>query len=99
LLGDLVATTPGDEGKWFATAKEVGLFDEAIRLANQTPCDPTTLTHAARDFAAVRPEFAVEAGLAALHWLVEGYGARSRSIRRLTLERWTCRLKACRPRQ
>ncbi|HBH03719.1 MAG TPA: hypothetical protein DDZ42_17660 [Candidatus Rokubacteria bacterium] len=74
LLRDLVATTPGDEGKWFATAKEVGLFDEAIRLANETPCDPKTLTRAARDFAAVRPEFAVEAGLAALHWLVEGYG-------------------------
>ena len=52
----------------------MGLFDEAIRLANRTPCDPKTLTRAARDFAAVRPEFAVEAGLAALHWLVEGYG-------------------------
>src|SRR2546427_2832721 len=38
LLEDLVATTPGDEGKWFATAKEVGLFDEAIGLANRTPC-------------------------------------------------------------
>ena len=74
LLGDLVATTPGDEGKWFATAKELGLFSEAIRLANQAPCDPKTLTRAARDFAAVRPEFAVEAGLAALHWLAEGYG-------------------------
>ena len=74
LLGDLVATTPGDEGKWFATAKEMGLFDEAIRLANQAPCDPKTLTRAARDFADVRPEFAVEAGLAALRWLVEGHG-------------------------
>jgi hypothetical protein len=70
-----VASTPGDEGKWFATAKEeVGLFDEAIRLAKQTPCDPKTLTRAARDFADVRPEFAIEAGLAVLHWLVEGYG-------------------------
>jgi len=74
LLGDLVATTPGDDGKWFATAKEVGLFDEAIRLANRAPCDPKTLTRAARDFADGRPEFAVEAGLAALRWLVEGYG-------------------------
>jgi hypothetical protein len=74
LLRDLAATTPGDEGKWFATAKEAGLFDEAIRLANQTPCDPKTLTRAARDFAAARPEFAVEAGLTALRWLVEGYG-------------------------
>ncbi|MBI3106109.1 MAG: hypothetical protein HYY95_11145, partial [Candidatus Rokubacteria bacterium] len=34
LLGDLVESTPGDEGKWFATAKEVGLFDQAIQLAN-----------------------------------------------------------------
>ena len=74
LLGDLVATTPGDEGKWFATAKELGLFDEAIRLANQAPCDPKTLTRAARDFADRRPAFAVEAGLAALRWLVEGHG-------------------------
>jgi hypothetical protein len=74
LLGDLVATTPGDEGKWFATAKELGLFDEAIRLANQAPCDPKTLTRAARAFADRRPAFAVEAGLAALRWLVEGHG-------------------------
>ena len=74
LLRGLVATTPGDEGKWFATAKEAWLFDEAIRLANQTPCDPKTLTRAARDFADARPEFAVEAGLAALRWLAEGYG-------------------------
>ena len=35
---------------------------------------PKTLTRAARDFADERPEFAVEAGLAALRWLVEGYG-------------------------
>lgn len=74
LLADLVATTPGDEGKWFATAKELGLLDEAIRLANKAPCDPKTLTRAARDFADVRPEFAVEAGLAALRWLAQGYG-------------------------
>lgn len=74
LLGDLVATTPGDEGKWFATAKEVGLFDEAIRLANRAPSDPRTLTRAARDFAHRRPAFAVEAGLTALRWLVEGHG-------------------------
>ncbi len=74
LLADLVTTTPGDEGKWFATAKEVGLFDEAIRLANRTPCDPKTLTRAARDFVDRRPAFAVDAGLTALRWLVGGYG-------------------------
>jgi hypothetical protein len=74
LLADLVATTPGQEGKWFATAKEVRLYDEAIRLATQAPCDPKTLARAARDFADARPEFAIEAGLAALRWLAQGYG-------------------------
>lgn len=74
VLSDLVRLTPGDEGKWFAAAKDAKLFDEAIALANQTPCDPKTLTRAARDFAETHPEFAVEAGLAALRWLVRGYG-------------------------
>jgi hypothetical protein len=74
ILGDLVAHTPGEEGKWFAAAKDAKLFDEAIALANRTPCSPQTLTRAARDFEQKRPEFAVEAGVAALHWLVKGYG-------------------------
>lgn len=74
ILDDLVAETPGEEGKWFAAAKDAKLFDEAIALANRTPCSPQTLTRAARDFEAKKPEFAIEAGMAALHWLVEGYG-------------------------
>ena len=74
ILADLVASTPGEEGKWFAAAKSAGLFDAAIGLATRTPCSPQTLTRAARDFAEKRPAFAIEAGMAALHWLVEGYG-------------------------
>ncbi len=74
ILADLVEHTPGDEGKWFAAAKDARLFDEAIALANRTPCAPQTLTRAARDFADKHPPFAIEAGMAALHWLVEGYG-------------------------
>src|SRR5690606_36175737 len=30
ILDDLVAHTPGEEGKWFAAAKDAKLFDEAI---------------------------------------------------------------------
>jgi tetratricopeptide (TPR) repeat protein len=74
VLDDLVASTPGQEGKWFAAAKDAGLYDEAIALAQRTPCDPRTLTRAARDFAATKPRFAVEAGLAALRWIAAGYG-------------------------
>jgi hypothetical protein len=74
LLADLVKTTPGDEGKWFAAAKDAGLYDEAIALASRTPCDPRTLARAARDHAEEQPAFAVAAGLLALHWLALGYG-------------------------
>lgn len=73
ILADLVRTTPGDEGKWFAAAKEAGLYDQALALASRTPCDPKTLTRAARDHAETRPTFAVGAGMLALHWLVQGF--------------------------
>jgi len=74
ILADLVAETPGEEGKWFAAAKDARLFDEAIALANRSPCSPQTLTRAARDFEDTKPEFAIEAGIAALSWLVKSYG-------------------------
>jgi hypothetical protein len=74
ILRDLVAATPGEEGKWFAAAKSEGLYGVAIELARRTPCDPRTLTRAARDLEEEEPRFAVEAGVAALRWLVEGYG-------------------------
>jgi len=74
ILRDLVGSTPGEEGKWFAAARSAGLYREAIELANRTPCDPRTLARAARDMAAEEPRFALEAGIAALRWLAEGYG-------------------------
>jgi hypothetical protein len=74
ILRDLVASTPGEEGKWFAAAKDAGLFDTAIDLANTSPTDPRTLTRAARDFADKQPEFAMAAGFGALRWMALGYG-------------------------
>jgi hypothetical protein len=74
IILDLARSTPGDEGKWFAAAKDAGLYDEALALARRSPCDPKTLTRAARDFADTQPAFAAGAGLLAIHWLVQGYG-------------------------
>jgi hypothetical protein len=68
---DLVDTKPA---LWFAAARGAGLYDEALALASCAPCDPRTLTRAARDVAGSQPGFAVAAGLLALHWLIEGYG-------------------------
>ena len=74
VLKDLVAFTPGEEGKWFAAAKGAQFFDEALALALRSPVSPQTLTRAARDFEEKNPTFAVAAGMAALYWLVQGYG-------------------------
>ncbi len=74
ILQDLVTASPGNEGKWFAAAKSAGLLQEAIELANRTPCDPKTLTRAAKEMKDREPLFAVEAGMASLRWLAAGYG-------------------------
>lgn len=74
ILRDLIASTPGSEGKWFAAAKSAGLFNLAIELVTSSPTDPRTLIRAAQDFRNKNPAFAVESGLAALKWLSLGYG-------------------------
>ena len=74
ILRDLVTSTPGAEGKWFAAAKDAGLFMAAIELATTSPTDPRTLARAARDFAESQPAFALAAGLASLHWISLGQG-------------------------
>lgn len=74
ILRDLVSSTPGAEGKWFAAAKDAGLFNVAIELATRSPTDPRTLTRAARDYAEKQPAFALGAGLAALRWISLGHG-------------------------
>jgi hypothetical protein len=74
ILADLVETTPGEEGKWFAAAKDAGLYREALSLAERTPCDPKTLTRAVRSHSDDQPDFALAAGLLAIFWLAQGYG-------------------------
>ena len=74
ILTDLIATTPGQEGKWFATAKELKLYGLAVKLALQSPCDPKTLTRAARDHLDSEPAFSHRCAVQALHWFCQGWG-------------------------
>jgi hypothetical protein len=74
ILSDLAASSPGEEGKWFAAAKSAGFYPEALELANRSPCDPKTLTRAVRDMAETVALFAIEVGITAFKWLVAGYG-------------------------
>lgn len=59
---------------WFAAAKDAGLFELAIELANRSQSDPRTLIRAARDHALERPEFALAAGMTALRGIANGWG-------------------------
>ncbi len=74
VLTDLIASTPGEEGKWFATAKHLKLHDLAVKLAKESPCEPATLNRAARDHLETHPAFARAVALASLRWLTEGWG-------------------------
>ena len=74
ILQDLVKSTPGEEGKWFAAAKSSGMLPLALKLAHQSPCDPKTLNRAARDYLDKEPRFALGVAMASLHWLSQGWG-------------------------
>jgi tetratricopeptide (TPR) repeat protein len=74
IFDDLLKRSPGSEGKWFATAKSLKLYDLAGKLAWASPCDPKTLNRAARDHIESQPEFARDVAIASLHWLARGHG-------------------------
>lgn len=94
ILHDLVASTPGAEGKWFAAAKEAGLFAEAITLVSRSPADPRTLTRAANDFVDKHPSFSMHSGIAALRWIASGDGYEI--TRGEVLDAWMATLQAAR---
>jgi tetratricopeptide (TPR) repeat protein len=72
ILDDLIAQTPGEEGKWFATAKTLSLLDLALNLARRSPVDIGTLLRAARDNLDCEPAFALETATTALGWMAAG---------------------------
>lgn len=80
ILADLIATTPGEEGKWFAAAKELKRYELALELANRSPCDPKSLTKTAKDYLDTEPAFALGSAMAALRWLSEGWGYEVTSV-------------------
>lgn len=74
VLHDLIKSAPDNKGKWFAAAKTAGFFDLATELVSKNPADPKTLARAAKEYVDKNPNFAIEAGMASLRWINEGYG-------------------------
>ena len=74
ILRDLIGENNENGGKWFATAKSLGMFELAIELVRKSPCEPATLTRAAEKYKDENPEFALECAVSALKWIAEGFG-------------------------
>jgi hypothetical protein len=74
ILNDLISSRPGEEGKWFATAKELGMLELAAKLSQKSHCDPLTLNRAAKEHLETNPQFALDVAMASLHWMFKGYG-------------------------
>lgn len=74
ILEGLIESTPGEEGKWFATAKSLGMLPLALKLAHQSPCEPKTLNRAARVYLDKEPKFALGVAMASQQWLSQGWG-------------------------
>ncbi len=72
LLNHLIKSDPGNEHKWFATAKELGQFELALKLATKGPCDIRTLNRAALHHIETNPEFALGVAVASLKWMLLG---------------------------
>jgi hypothetical protein len=49
------------------------LYEFVLQLVDQSPCEPKSLTRAARDFRESEPDFAFGAAMAPLRWLNEGW--------------------------
>ena len=74
LLGDLLAASPGQEGRWFATACALRFYGLALEIVATSPCDPRTLLRAGLGRLEVDPAFAREVAVAALRWTCGGHG-------------------------
>ncbi len=72
ILDDLILLSPGTEGKWFATARQLGFLELAVKLALTSPCEPRTLNRAAKDLLAQNPSAALAIAMSSLRWMCEG---------------------------
>ncbi len=72
ILNDLIKTTPSKEGKWFAVAKDLELFDLAVELAQTGPCNPGTLLRAVEKYQDENSSFAYGVAMAGLKHLIYG---------------------------
>lgn len=72
ILHDLIRLSPGTEGKWFATARQIGFIELAVKLAQTSRCEPRTLNRAAEDLLKDNPAASLQIAMSSLRWMCEG---------------------------
>ena len=73
ILRDLIGRS-GNDGEWFASARQAGFLDIARDCALSGVVDPKTLIRAARDTAETKPEFCAVIAFRAIDLLLRGRG-------------------------
>lgn len=74
IINDLLANDPGNERRYFAAARKIGMIELAIEIAEKYDVEPKTLTTASKDYVEKDPDLSLRFGLLALQRYANGYG-------------------------
>lgn len=74
ILNDLLEADPGNERRYFAAARKVGMIELAAEIAEKYDVEPKTLTTACKDYFEKDAELSLKFGLMALQRYADGYG-------------------------
>lgn len=74
IISDLLEADPGNERRYFAAARKIGMIELAIEIAEKYDVEPKTLTTACKDYLEKDPDLSLKFGLMALQRYADGYG-------------------------
>lgn len=74
ILSDLINADAGNERRYFAAARKIGMIELAIELAEKFDVEPKTLTTACKDYLEKDPDLSLKFGMLALQKYTDGFG-------------------------
>jgi hypothetical protein len=74
ILSDLIDAEPGNERRYFAAARKIGMIELALEIAEKFNVEPKTLTTACKDYLEKDANLALRFGMMALQSYSSGYG-------------------------
>ncbi|MBN1602164.1 MAG: hypothetical protein JW915_11175 [Chitinispirillaceae bacterium] len=74
ILSDLLDADSGNERRYFAAARQIGMIELAIEIAEKYDVEPKTLTTACKDYLKKDSNLSLKFGLLALQKYADGYG-------------------------